>query len=97
VGIYSSGIAPVSGGMCQKCVDIGAENLWVIYTWIAFNIGADPKPPNDPTASYPETFAGNLISFHEGAYIKWGRILELYKENKQEIRSFINEGNAISE
>ncbi len=74
--VVSSGIAPVSGGLCDECLVRGAENLGVVHFWIYTNGGP---------ASVP-VFAQRIVSFHDGSYVTWPQIAELYQENELEIR-----------
>ena len=77
VGIYSSGIAPVSGNLCADCLTRRAENLGVVHLWVFLNGG---------TKTVPE-FSLQITSFHNGEYIAWPRIKKLYIEMEPEIRA----------
>ncbi len=79
VGTYSSGIAPISGSICDDCLNRGAENLEVVHTWIFEYGGIDTAPD----------FSLHVKSFHDGKYIAWPKITELYPKYETEIRERI--------
>jgi hypothetical protein len=81
VAVIASGLAPVSGTQCQKCLDKGAEALGVVHMWIALHGGVDQVPE----------FAASLTSFDEGQYVDWQKICALYREREAEILAEVAE------
>jgi hypothetical protein len=75
VKVVSSGIAPVSGGVCKQCFSQGTENINVVFTWVCLNGGLEAVPD----------FSLQITSYDQGKYIDWPQIAELYRENKTEI------------
>ena len=75
VGVFSSGIAPVSGAMCQTCVDKRAENIGVVLFWIS-SYGKLFDVPD---------FSQTITSYIDGKYVGWDEITSHYTEHEKEI------------
>ena len=75
VDTRSSGIAPISGGVCAKCLEKNAENLDVIHLWIAERGGL----------SNASDHGIQLTSYFQGDYIGWNKISEIYAQNEEAI------------
>lgn len=84
----SSGIAPVSYGLCMKCREFGAENIGVVGIWIATHGGCEA------TAS----FGGALKSYFDGEYKDWSQICDFFERNEEQIlRSFESEWELVDD
>ena len=81
VEIRSSGIAPVSLAICEKCNGMGAENLDIVLVWIYENGGEE----------FAQPFKTRLVSHLEGAYIGWPKIKQIYIEQMPEIEILFRE------
>jgi len=75
VGVFSSGIAPVSGSMCQTCIDKQAENIGIVLYWIC---------SHGKLGDVPE-FSQTIISYLDGKYVGWNEIASHYKKHENEI------------
>lgn len=92
VGVFSSGIAPVSGSMCQTCVDKQTENIGVVLFWIC-SYGKLSDVPD---------FSQTITSYLDGKYVDWNEIASHYKEHENEIiedfqREFMDTSNTLED
>lgn len=76
IGVFSSGIAPVSGNLCTECMTQGAENLDIVHMWVYEYGGLETAPD----------FSSQIKSYYNGEYITWPMIAELYEKWEPEIR-----------
>jgi len=78
---YSSGIAPVTYGLCEECRKRGAENIGVLSLWLASYGGPSTAPD----------FRHKLVSCIDGEYQEWQQIHEYYRANEEEILASFRE------
>ncbi|UWR04224.1 hypothetical protein K3740_05910 [Ruegeria conchae] len=81
VEAISSGIAPVTYGICEECAEKGAENIGVVEFWLASFGG----PENAPD------FRAKLTSYFDGEYKEWQQISDRYNRNEKQILASLNE------
>lgn len=81
VELISSGIAPVTYGLCAECKKRGAENIGVVSFWIASNGGPDTAPD----------FCLRLVSYFDGDYKDWQDIGDYFANNEAQILASFRE------
>lgn len=75
--MISSGLGPVSGLKCRACIEMNAEPLWVVFAWLHSYGGPQISPE----------YLKEVVSYHEGGYIKSAMIAKLYGQLEPEIVS----------
>ena len=76
IGIFSSGMGPVSEPLCDQCRSNGAENLRVVLIWLTFDGSIELL-----TEMYPE-----IVTFHNGEYVGLDVVKEIYEQQRLEVK-----------
>ena len=78
VSIHSCFLTAMSFAYCEQCDDYFAEPLWVWIGTIDMCGGPDEVHDN---VKY------SAMSFHDGSYISWSKIVTIYEASIDEIRA----------